>query len=338
MKKVLVSILKIGIPLALGVYLVWYFFDVLSEEQKSQIYEAVVQANYWWVLLSAVPAILSHMSRAYRWKYTLDPLGYSPDFYNSFFVVMIGYLVNLAVPRLGEISRCGFMHRYEKIPFDKLIGTVIAERIADLIILVAIISSVVFIQYNTISDYLNENFADKVGTISASTVLIALLVLFVFGVLGLVLVYKVKWNLKPLILVQNTIKGMISGVLSILTMKNKGLFIGHTFFIWVMYFLMLYLNFFALEETSSISFDAALTAFVLGAIAMVVTNGGIGAYPLAIQGALAIYGFSEASGGALGWIMWVAQTVLVIVLGAASMILLPVYNKRKNVAIEDLAK
>ena len=127
---------------------------------------------------------------------------------------------------------------------------------------------------------------------------------------------------------------MISGILSILTMKDKGKFLAHTFFIWIMYFLMLYLNFFALPETSSISIDASLTAFVLGAIAMVVTNGGIGAYPLAIQAALSLYGFSEAAGGALGWIMWVAQTILVIVLGAVSMILLPIYNKRKTLKSE----
>ena len=108
-KKFAISTLKIGLPLALGGYLVWYFFSTLTPEEKDQIAEAVKAANYWWVLLSAVPAVLSHVSRAYRWKYTLEPLGYKPDFWNSFFSVMIGYAVNLAIPRLGEISRCGFI-------------------------------------------------------------------------------------------------------------------------------------------------------------------------------------------------------------------------------------
>ncbi|MGB0390086.1 MAG: lysylphosphatidylglycerol synthase transmembrane domain-containing protein [Salibacteraceae bacterium] len=329
-KKLAVSTLKIGLPLALGVYLVWYFFDTLTPEQKNQIAEAVKQANYWWVLLSAVPAILSHVSRAYRWKYTLEPLGYKPDFFNSFFSVMIGYSVNLAIPRLGEISRCGFMNRYDKMPFDKLIGTVIAERLADAIILLATITATVLIQYDLISDFVNGLLSDKFGNISGTSVLIAMGGLLVGGLLGLYLVYKIDWKIKLFITIQNVIKGVISGVASILTMKNKGWFLAHTAFIWLMYFYMLYFNFFALEETSSISFSAALTAFTLGGLAMALTNGGIGAYPLAIQAALSLYGFSEAAGGALGWIMWIAQTLLIIVLGAGSMLLMPIYNKRKN--------
>ncbi len=329
-KKIAISILKIGLPLGLGAYLVWYFFSTLSADEKDQIAEAVKQANYWWVLLSAIPAILSHVSRAYRWKYTLEPLGYKPDFANSFFAVMIGYSVNLAVPRLGEISRCGFMNRYDKIPFDKLFGTVIAERLADAIILLTTITITVLIQYDIISDFVNDLLSDYFGNISGTFILVLMFGAVVSGVVGLYLVYKIDWKIAILIKVQNLVKGVISGVTSILTMKNKGWFLVHTAFIWVMYFFMLYLNFFALEETSTISFSAALTAFTLGGLAMALTNGGIGAYPLAIQAALAIYGFSEAAGGALGWIMWIAQTVLIIVLGAGSMLLMPIYNKHKN--------
>ncbi len=334
LKKAIISTLKVGIPLGLGAYLVWYFFSTLSVNEKDQIAEAVTQANYWWVLLSGVPAVLSHISRSYRWKYTLDPLGYKPDNVNSFFSVMIGYLVNLAVPRLGEISRCGFMNRYDKIPFDKLIGTVIAERLADAIILLTTITVTVLIQYDLISDFVNELLSDKFGNISGTFVLFVMAGLMIAGFVGLYLVYKIDWKLKFLVTVQNVIKGVISGVTSILTMKNKGWFLAHTFFIWLMYFLMLYLNFFALEETSSISLSAALTAFVLGGLAMALTNGGIGAYPLAIQAALSIYGFSEAAGGALGWIMWIAQTLLIIVLGAGSMLLMPIYNKHKKAKSE----
>ncbi len=329
-KKFAISTLKIGLPLALGGYLVWYFFSTLTPEEKDQIAEAVKAANYWWVLLSAIPAVLSHVSRAYRWKYTLDPLGYKPDFWNSFFSVMIGYAVNLAIPRLGEISRCGFMNRYNKIPFDKLVGTVIAERLADAIILLVTITATVLIQYDLISDFVNNLLSDKFGNISGTFVLLVMAGLLVAGLVGLYLVYKIEWKNNVLIKIQGLIQNVISGVASILTMKNKGWFLAHTFFIWLMYFFMLYFNFFALEETSSISFSAALTAFTLGGLAMALTNGGIGAYPLAIQAALALYGFSEAAGGALGWIMWIAQTLLIIVLGAGSMLLMPIYNKNKN--------
>lgn len=333
MKKLVISTLKIGIPLALGAYLVWYFFDTLTVEEKQQIKDAVLQANYWWVLLAVVPATLSHVSRAYRWKYTLDPLGYKPDNVNSFFTVMIGYLVNLAVPRLGEISRCGFMNRYEKIPFDKLFGTVIAERIADLIMLILVITTVFLLQYDLISGFVNQLLADKFGSISATSVLVSMAILVLAGLFGLYLVYKIEWKFKPIVAIQNVIKGFLSGVVSILTMKNKGWFLAHTLFIWAMYFYMLYFNFFALEETSDISFSAALTAFVLGGLAMALTNGGIGAYPIAIQAALSIYGYSEAAGGALGWITWVVQTLLIIILGAGSMLLIPIYNKRKQAQV-----
>lgn len=333
-KKIAISTLKIGLPLGLGAYLVWYFFSTLTAEEKNQIAEAIKQANYWWVLMSAIPAILSHVSRAYRWKYTLDPLGYKPNFANSFFSVMIGYSVNLAVPRLGEISRCGFMNRYDKIPFDKLVGTVIAERLADAIILLATITVTVLIQYDLISDFVNDLLSDKFGNISGTFVLLLMTGLVLAGIVGLYLVYKIDWKNKLLITIQNIVKGVISGVASILTMKNKGWFLVHTCFIWMMYFFMLYLNFFALEETASISFSAALTAFTLGGLAMALTNGGIGAYPLAIQAALSLYGFSEAAGGALGWIMWIAQTILIIVLGAGSMLLMPIYNKHKDAKSE----
>jgi uncharacterized protein (TIRG00374 family) len=333
-KKIAISTLKIGVPLGLGVYLVWYFFDVLTEEQKEQISISVTQANYWWVALAVIPAVLSHVSRAIRWKYTLEPLGYNPDTINSFFTVMIGYLINLAVPRLGEVSRCGFMNKYDKIPLDKLIGTVIAERLADLVMLILVITTVVLMQYDLISDFVNNLLSDKAGDISGMMILLFMIGLMVAGFGGLYAVYKVDWELDVLRKIQEAVKGVVSGIASILTMKNKSMFLFHTLFIWVMYFLMLYFNFFALPETASISFSQALTAFVLGGLAMALTNGGIGAYPIAIQTALLIYGYSEAAGGALGWITWVVQTVLIIVLGAGSMLLIPIYNKRKNASIE----
>jgi uncharacterized protein (TIRG00374 family) len=333
-KKIAISSLKIGLPLGLGVYLVWYFLDTLTPEEIEKITESVTSANYWWVALSIIPATLSHVSRAVRWKYTLDPLGYKPDSVNSFFTVMIGYLINLAVPRLGEVSRCGFMNRYDKIPFDKLFGTVIAERIADLIMLVAVITTVVLIQYDLISDYINALLSDSFGHISGDLVLAVMVGGLIVGFVGLYLVYKIEWKSEVLKKIQLAIQGIVSGITSILTMKNKGLFIAHTFFIWLMYFLMLYFNFFALNETSSISVGAALTAFVFGGLAMALTNGGLGAYPLAIQAALVIYGYNESIGAALGWITWVFQTLLIVVLGAGSMLLIPIYNKRKSRIVE----
>ncbi|NEQ49861.1 MAG: flippase-like domain-containing protein [Leptolyngbya sp. SIO3F4] len=330
MKKILIATLKIVLPLGLGLYLVWYFYSNLSEQDKSDILEAFQRADYTWVWLSLIAATLSHVSRAYRWKYTLEPLGYKLDFVNSFFSVMIGYLVNLAVPRLGEISRCGVIHRYEKTPFEKLLGTVIAERVADLIILMATTVTVIFIQYEVIQELLNETLESWFGKFSSGLVITLLVVLIVGGIGALVFVYRTRTQNAFLQRVQALLRGIVDGALSIYTMKRKWAFIGHTIFIWLMYVVMFYLCFFSLPETSDVPLGGVLTGFVLGGITIAATNGGIGAYPLAIQAILMLYGVEKNTAGAFGWIVWTAQTVLVIVLGALSFLLIPAYNRYRN--------
>ena len=173
--------MKVLLPLALGVFLIWYYAQSLDEQGKQEILASFKKANYGWILFSLVFAVLSHLSRAYRWKYTLEPLGYKPKFWNSFFAVMIAYLVNLAVPRLGEISRCGVMARYEKIPFEKLLGTVIAERVADFILLLLSTLIVVIIQIDVIGSLLQE-IVDAIVAKFSLTVVIALIGIIVLGI------------------------------------------------------------------------------------------------------------------------------------------------------------
>ncbi len=317
-------------PLGLGLFLVWWFIQGLSEEDKVDILDAFGRANYTWVWISLVAAVLSHVSRAYRWKYTLEPLGYKPDFGNSFFAVMVGYLINLAVPRLGEISRCGVMNRYEKIPFEKLLGTVIAERVADLIILLTTTTVVVFLQYEVIQEIFNDMLSNLLGKVSSGAILGILGVLFVGGVGTLVFIYRIKSENKVIQTIQGLLKGIVDGVLSIVTMKQKWAFIFHTIFIWLMYVVMFYLCFFSLPETSDVPFAGVLTGFVLGGITIAVTNGGIGAYPLAIQAILTLYNVDENVAGAFGWIVWTGQTILILALGALSFALIPTYNRWKN--------
>lgn len=330
MKQKLVAALKVVVPLGFGLFLVWWFINGLTEEDKTDILEAFNDANYTWVLLSLVVATLSHVSRAYRWKYTLEPLGYHPRFLNSFFSVMIGYLINLAVPRLGELSRCGVMSRYEKAPFEKLLGTVIAERVADAIILASVTTTVIFLQYEVIQELLNEIFSAYAGKISGTTVLIILLLAFLGGVATLIFMYRIKSQNKFILAVQKILKGIVEGVVSILKMKQKWAFIAHTIFIWIAYLMMFYLCFFALPQTSDVPFAGVLTGFVLGGITIALTNGGIGAYPIAIQTILLLYDIDKNIGGAFGWIVWTAQTVLILVLGAISFWLMPVYNRRNR--------
>lgn len=327
MKKQIVNLLKIVLPLGLGIFLIWYYAQSLDEQGKKDIISSFQKANYGWILFSLVFAVLSHISRAYRWKYTLRPLGYEPKFWNSFFSVMIAYLVNLAVPRLGELSRCGVMSRYEKIPFDKLLGTVIAERVADFIILILTTVVVVLIQIEVIGGLLNEILLAIEQKFSIGVV-VGLIGVMAIGALSILYLLFSKNIKNPLILkIREFVAGLLQGIASILKMKDKWAFIGHTIFIWAMYVLMFYLCFFSLPETNSVPFGGVLTAFVLGGFTIVLTNGGIGAYPLAIVQVLSLYGIAEGVGGAFGWIVWTAQTVLLLVFGAISFALMPIYNK-----------
>lgn len=330
MKGKLASTLKIILPLGLGIGLIWYYVGTLSSQDKQDIIVSFQSANYGWILFSLIFAVLSHMSRAYRWKYTLNPLGYNPKFLNSFFAVMIAYLVNLAVPRLGELTRCGVMARYEDIPFQKGLGTVIAERIADLIILLLFAAVITFIQIEVIGGMVNEIF-DALSQKVSPTLIFSVLGLMVLGIVVLFFLFFNKSISHPILIkAREFIYGLFEGVKSIWTMDKKWAFIGHTLFIWLMYIVMFYLCFFSLPETSNVPIGGIVTAFVLGGFTIVLTNGGIGAYPLAIQGVLLLYDIDKNTGGAFGWIVWTAQTLLILVLGAMAFVLMPMYNKKKN--------
>lgn len=326
MKKVLGNILKVGLPLAFGIYVIYYQYNQLEPEQVETIKKSFREANYFWVFLSLFFGTLSHVSRAYRWRYTLSPLGIQVKFLNSFLAVMIGYVANIVFPRLGEVSRCAVVAKYENQPFEKLFGTVVAERVADMIILLSIIVVVLFLQM----DILKDTLADMLSSAGDPTMLIKkLTVAGVVGVLilvgGLVLL---KISSHPFILkVKSFAKGLIDGVLSILKMKKKWSFIGHTAFIWIMYMTMFYVPFFALPETATVPLAGVLAAFVMGGLSIVFVQGGIGIYPLFVALVLSLYGVSETSGLTLGWIIWTAQTAMLIGWGAVSLIAMPLYNR-----------
>lgn len=315
-KKILLLIL----PIALGVFLIWYSLSKLTSDDIDTIKHSFKTANYRWVLLSLFFGVLSHLSRAYRWKFLLEPMGYKPKLANSFMSVMMAYLLNLVIPRSGEVARAASLKKYENIPFEKAFGTIVAERVADLIILFGIIGVAFYFQTDLIGSYLFKNNSSNISYFK-----IALIAgVPIFGFLSYYLLRNTKTPLISKII--EFINGLIEGALSILKMKKKWAFIFHTFFIWLMYVLMFYVVTFALPETTNISFSAIIVAFVAGTFAMVLTNGGLGSYPVFITGAFALYAINKSTGMAFGWIMWVAQTLMVIVLGGLSFILIPIYN------------
>lgn len=304
------------LPLALGGFLVWYSLSDISLETLGKYFK---EANYGWIFLGLFFGILSHLSRAYRWKFMLEPLGFKPKFANSILAVLVGYLVNLALPRAGEISRATVMTNYEKIPFEKGFGTIVAERIADLIMMLSIVAITLFVQFDFIYNLLTKNFnPTKIG--------IGLVLLIIGFFIFTNFVKKAKSGF--LLKIKTFVTGLIEGVTSIFKMKNKWAFIFHTVFIWVMYVAMFWATIPAIKGLQ-VPFGGILIGFIAGGFSIAATNGGIGLYPIAVAGALALFDVPTEPATAFGWIMWTAQTAMIIVFGGLAFLFLPIYNKNK---------
>ena len=322
MSNKLKKIIFIVLPIALGVFLIWYSLSKLKPSDIDAIKNSFVSANYWWVTLSLFLGILSHLSRAYRWNFMLEPLGYKPKFANNVMAVLMAYLVNLIVPRAGEFARATAISKYEKIPFEKAFGTIVSERVADAVMLLSIIVTAFFLQTELLSRYFFEE-----GSSGSNYVLYIFIIL---GVLAILFLYLIKRSNNLFIQkIQNFVLGLIQGVFSIFKMKKKWAFIFHTFFIWTMYVLMFYVTIFALPETSNLPFSAVIVGFVIGGLSMALTNGGLGTYPIFVASAITLYGVAENPALAFGWIMWTAQTLMVLVFGGLSFLIMPLYNKEK---------
>ncbi|MDE0536086.1 lysylphosphatidylglycerol synthase transmembrane domain-containing protein [Tenacibaculum sp. L6] len=312
------KITKILLPLILGGFLVWYSLSKISIETLVQYFK---NAKYSWIALGLFFGILSHLSRAYRWKFLLEPMGYKPNFGNSTMAVLVAYLVNYAVPRAGEVSRAAVMTNYEKIPFEKGFGTIVAERMADLLMMLSIVAITLFVQFDFIYQLLTENFNPI-----KSGILLAGLVLFFVVFTRFVKKAQSGIGLK----IKNFVVGLVEGLMSIFKMKHKWAFIFHTVFIWVMYVLMFWATIPAIEGLQ-VPLGGVLIGFIAGGFAIAATNGGIGLYPVAVAGALALFGIAEEPATAFGWIMWTAQTAMIIVFGGLAFLFLPIYNRNKKI-------
>lgn len=305
----------------LGVFLVWYSIRNSTPLEREELLSNITSANPVFILMSMIFGLLSHVSRAYRWKFLLEPLGYKPRFLNSFMAVMVAYLANFGIPRSGEVLRGVTISSYEKIPFEKAFGTIISERIADFIMLLIVILAAMIFQTEYLLAYFDENNINPFFTIAILLGLLALGVLF----LKMIRNSKIKIFKK----IKKFAKGLLEGMRSILKMKQKGAFLFHTLFIWAMYLCMFYVLIFTVPETSNLPFGVVLLAFVVGSFAISATNGGIGVYPIAIGASLMLFGISKQGGEAFGWITWGTQTLLVIIVGGLSFLFLPIYNRNK---------
>lgn len=327
MKKAAGIILKTVLPLALGVYLIWFFFDSMTPEVRKYFYKALREANYFWVFLSLLLSFLALLSRAYRWKYLLEPLGYKTSFWNRYHAIMIGYIVNLTIPRAGEASRAAMLYRSDGVPFSKSFGTILAERVFDLIMLfsVALLASVVGAgDFWKIKGLIEANFSSSPESAAKlQWIKWGIIALMILAFAIVFLVGKIRNK------VIGFVKGLFVGVLSVFKTRHPFSFIGHTLFIWVLYVVYFAICFFALPETSGVPPTGMLLAFLAGSLGITLTNGGIGVFPLVVGLVIDYYlkdQYGDQAWGigcALGAIIWSSQTLLLIVLGALSFFLLP---------------
>ena len=320
MKSKIRKFLSLIIPLLIGIIIIYYQFTTLNPEELEKIKTSFIKADYFYIFLSLFIALFGFWSRAYRWKFALQHLGYQTKFHNDLMTVCVSYLVNLTIPRSGEISRAALLKKYENVPFDKGFGTIVAERIVDMIIFLLFVAVGFISQFDKIYQYLIQKNVKFETLIWFSIIGIVLFFIFV-----LVWIYA-EW--KIILKLKQKLSGLIEGMLSILKMKNKWNYIFHSFFIWFSYLAMFYVTIFALPETANISFDVVVMGFIFGTLAVGFTNGGLGAYPLAIASILSLYGISEGIGTAFGYLIWVSQTLLTIFLGLLSYLLLPILNKK----------
>ena len=320
MRKVL-SLSKKTIPLAVGIFFIYLTYINTTAEDRENIIKYIQNANYRFVFLSVFFGILSHISRAVRWQYLLLPLGYHPKAMNSILAVLIGYLSNLGIPRSGELLRASVMDRYESIPFQKGFGTIIAERLVDLIILFTFLLVALGLQYDLIADYLN---------LKDLNLFYALLSLILLIIILIVLRMFLRYSTHPItVIIKKFFQGLWEGMVSIKHMKNKALFVAHTIFIWLMYVLMFWIIKFSIPETVNLGINAMIAAFVVGGFSISATNGGVGIYPYTVSMVLIAFGISKESSLAFGWIIWTCQTLMVVTFGAISFFALPLVNRQK---------
>ena len=319
MKASIRKFLSLTIPLLIGLGIIYYQYTTLSPNELEKIKISFIKADYFYIYLSLFIALFGFWSRAYRWKFALNHLGYQTKFHNDLLTVCVSYFVNLTIPRSGEISRAALLKKYENVPFDKGFGTIVAERIVDLMIFFLFVIVAFILQFEKLYQFLIEKLPiEKILYLLAGGIIIFILFILVWIYAEWKIIQKLK----------NKLSGLIEGMTSILKMKDKWNYIFHSFFIWFSYLIMFYVTIFALPETSNISFDIVIMGFIFGSLAVGFTNGGLGAYPLAIAMIYSLYGIPNEVGVAFGWLVWVSQTLLTIFLGLLSYLLLPILNKK----------
>ena len=328
------SILQLVIFGAIGVFLVWLSIHNIPDKDVETTKQSFKDADYMIVAVSAIISLLAHVVRAWRWDMLMQPIGHKISFKNSFAAVIIGYMVNYAVPRAGELSRCGVAAKYEKIPFAAALGTVITERIVDMVLLLVLFFITLAAQFNELIGltnlYVMQPLTTKLSGLANNKMYLAILV---FGLLAFVAaLYFLRNKIKSLLSgkLGGLLKSFGDGLKSIKDLKSPGLFVFQSVLIWVLYFLSLYVCFFCFPETSILGMKPALSVMLFGAVGVIVSPGGMGAYQIISTQVLVFYGVINNVAIAFPWIAWGVQFIAILIIGGLCFLFLPLINNSKD--------
>ncbi len=325
------DILKVVIFLGIGFFFIYWFLLKLDGSEKEAIWQSFLSAQWSWVVFAMIISILSHLIRALRWQLLFKPLDHHPSLNHTFGAVMVAYLANLAVPRLGEVMRCAMLRSGDKIPLEKSLGTVVTERIIDMMMFVVIVLLAFLLMFSDVKDFLYDSLSEKFDTLPtmagiAGAGVAALVLLFVL--------YKIfKEKLMQIGLFRKVVelmKGCVDGVKSIFHLGPKALslFVIYSLAIYFLYIAGGWVLIQAFSETAHLGFQTAFVIYLFGSVGMMITQGGLGAYPVLVWQALTLYGVSEATGLACGWLLWGSQQAVVLALGLPYLIYFSIAKKK----------
>ncbi|GAA4351792.1 lysylphosphatidylglycerol synthase transmembrane domain-containing protein [Hymenobacter saemangeumensis] len=335
--KNLLTVLKYALLLALSGALMAY---ALRGQDLSRIGHYIATANYLWLGLTMLLSVLGYLSRAYRWQMQLTATRNPVKYWDVYHAMMVGYLANIVLPRMGEVIRCSVLWRTSKVPVDVSLGTVVTERVIDVLVLLGLLSTILVLDFNRfwtlVTDKLMGGNYDAMAR-NRTPLLIAagIAVVLMLGTFFVLLRNLERLRQNALFArVVTFVKGLLAGVFSVLKMERKMVFLLHTFFTWLVYYLMDYLAFFCFPETYNLDMRAGLAVLTFGAFGMAApVSGGIGTFHILVQSVLLAYGISLEAGIAYALVVHGAQTLLVVLLGGISFVISMMTAGRKQLTV-----
>ncbi len=330
MSQQLKSALQYGIIGLTGAFFLYFVFKGTDWNDLLLKFE---HTNYWWIAAGMTVSVFSHYIRAYRATMLYEVLDYNVKVRNSFYAVMIGYMMNYIIPRAGEVSRCAALTKTDDIPVNKSLGTVVTERIFDMVILLLMLVVVFLFQFDLLTSFISNALQSGApATASGPNIKLIALIILAAGAIGIYTLRKKLASHPLFVKIWTLLMGFAEGLLSIRKVKKPIVFIALSIAIWLCYVLMMYFCLFAMEATASLSFMDCLTVFVIGSIGMIIPAPGAGAgtYHFAVMQSLLLFGVAEADGIAYATIVHGVQMILLLAIGAVCSLLVLAQHKRKG--------